>query len=212
MVIVGGGPTGVELAGQVRELAVRSLRKEFRVFDPASIRVVLVDAGKEPLATFGHNLSQRAQRDLHDLGVELRMNARVIGVDPTGVEIAVGDGKDHIAARTVLWAAGVQASPLAQLLAEASGATTDRAGRIATLPDLTLPGHPEVFAVGDMVTLNGLPGVAEVAMQGGLHAANTIKRRLARRRPVVFRSATATSAVSRRSDGSAPSSAGTACA
>jgi len=96
----------------------------------------------------------------------------------SGVDLAVGDGKDHIAARTVLWAAGVQASPLAQLLAVASGATTDRAGRIATLPDLTLPGHPEVFAVGDMVTLNGLPGVAEVAMQGGLHAANTIKRRL----------------------------------
>ncbi len=178
VVVVGGGPTGVELAGQVRELAVRSLRKEFRNFDPASIRVVLVDAGREPLATFGHNLSKRAQRDLTGLGVELRMNSRVVGVDMSGVDLAVGEGTDHIAARTVLWAAGVQASPLAQLLAVASGATTDRAGRIATLPDLTLPGHPEVFAVGDMVTLNGLPGVAEVAMQGGLHAANTIKRRL----------------------------------
>jgi NADH dehydrogenase len=178
VVIVGGGPTGVELAGQVRELAARSLRKEFRNFDPATVRVVLVDAGKEPLATFGHKLSTRAQHDLGDLGVELRMGARVVGVGLSGVDIAVDDGTDHITARTVLWAAGVQASPLAQLLADASGATTDRAGRIAVLPDLTVPGHPEVFAVGDMVTLNGLPGVAEVAMQGGLHAARTISRRL----------------------------------
>ena len=97
---------------------------------------------------------------------------------PAASTSQTSSGTERIAARTVIWAAGVQASPLATMLAEASGAETDRAGRIATLPDLTLPGHPEVFAVGDMVTLNGLPGVAEVAMQGSLHAANTIVRRL----------------------------------
>jgi len=186
MVVVGGGPTGVELAGQIRELATRTLRNEFRNFDPASARVVLVDAGTHPLATFGGSLSNHAQRALRRLGVEMRMNTRVVGVDSFGVDIVVGDrnadtnangGKDHIAARTVLWAAGVHASPLAQLLADASGAEVDRAGRIATRPDLTLPGHPEVFAVGDMVALDDLPGVAEVAMQGGLHAARTIARR-----------------------------------
>ncbi len=100
------------------------------------------------------------------------------GIDATGIDVETSTGTQHVDARVVVWAAGVEASPLAALLAEASGAKTDRSGRIATLPDLTLPGHPEVFAVGDMVTLNGLPGVAEVAMQGSLHAANTIVRRL----------------------------------
>jgi NADH dehydrogenase len=176
--VVGAGPTGVELAGQVRELATRTLCGEFRTIDPASVRVLLLDAGPEPLATFGDRLSHAAARQLEALGVELRMGARVTNVDQNGVEIQTEDGAERIAARVVVWAAGVSASPLAQLLADATGAEIDRAGRIATLPDLTLPGHPEVFAVGDMVTLRDLPGVAEVAMQGGLHAANTIRRRL----------------------------------
>ena len=106
------------------------------------------------------------------------MNARVTHVDGRGVDVETKGGTERIVARTVVWAAGVQASPLAAKLAAATGAQVDRAGRIAVLPDLTLPGHPEVFAVGDMVTYENLPGVAEVAMQGGLHAANTIKRRL----------------------------------
>ena len=179
IVIVGAGPTGVELAGQVRELATRSLRGEFRNIDPESVRVLLVDGGKHPLATFGDRLSQGAAKQLERLGVELRMGARVVGVDVNGVDIAEADGNtSRIDAYTTIWAAGVQASPLAAQLAEASGATTDRAGRIAVNPDLTIPGHPEVFALGDMTTLNNLPGVAEVAMQGGLHAANTILRRL----------------------------------
>jgi NADH dehydrogenase len=179
VVIVGAGPTGVELAGQVRELAVRCLKGEFRTFDPASVRVLLLDGGKEPLATFGHRLSAKATKELQRAGVELRMGARVVGVDAFGVDVVVADGsKSRIEAHTTIWAAGVQASPLAAKLAEASGAELDRAGRVQVLPDLTLPGHPEVFAVGDMVTLNNLPGVAEVAMQGGLHAANTIWRRL----------------------------------
>jgi NADH:quinone reductase (non-electrogenic) len=178
IVVVGAGPTGVELAGQVRELASRSLRREFRTFDPTSVRVVLLDAGAEPLANFGDRLAEKASEQLEDLGVELRMGARVSGIDAFGVDYETRDGKDRIAARIVVWAAGVQASPLATKLADASGAGTDRIGRIEVQPDLTLPGHPEVFAVGDMTALNNLPGVAEVAMQGSLHAANTIRRRL----------------------------------
>jgi NADH:ubiquinone reductase (H+-translocating) len=177
--IVGAGPTGVELAGQVRDLAVRSFQGEFRSIDPSSLRVVLLDGGKEPLANFGHQLSDRAAKELQRLGVELQMGARVVGVDASGVDISDAAGHtSRLATYTTLWAAGVEASPLATALAKATGAEQDRAGRIAVLPDLTLPGHPEVFVVGDMMALDKLPGVAEVAMQGGLHAANTITRRL----------------------------------
>jgi NADH dehydrogenase len=177
--VVGAGPTGVELAGQVRELAVRSLTGEYRTFDPASVRVVLVDGGKEPLATFGNKLSNAAARELTKLGVELRMGQRVVGIDRNGLDLVDGQGvAGRLEAGVAIWAAGVQATPLAGMLAEASGAELDRSGRIKVLPDLTLPGHPEVFALGDMTSLNNLPGVAEVAMQGGLHAANTITRRL----------------------------------
>jgi NADH dehydrogenase len=178
MVVVGGGPTGVELAGQIRELAARSLSRNYRSIDPASVRVVLADGGPEPLATFGGRLSSRAAAALEKMGVELMMHTRVVGVDALGVDIEGPDGKDRIAAGTTIWAAGVQASPLARMLGEATGADTDRAGRVAVLPDLSLPGHPEVFAVGDMASIDNLPGVCEVAMQGGLHAANTIRRRL----------------------------------
>jgi NADH dehydrogenase len=175
--IVGAGPTGVELAGQVRDLAVRSLRGEFRSFDPSSVRVVLLDGGTAPLASFG-KLSTKAADELQRLGVELRMGARVVGVDARGVDYVDSSGAtQRLDALTTVWAAGVQASPLAAGLAEATGAELDRAGRIAVLPDLTLPGHPEIFVVGDMMALDQLPGVAEVAMQGGLHAANSILRR-----------------------------------
>jgi NADH dehydrogenase len=167
------------LAGQIRELAYRSLTKDFRNIDPASVRVVLVDGGKEPLANFGGHLSGRASTELEKMGVELRMGLRVVGVDPFGVDTESAEGDTgRFDCGTVIWAAGVQASPLAGILAEATGAETDRAGRIAVLPDLSLPGHPEVFAIGDMAAINNLPGICEVAMQGGLHAANTIKRRL----------------------------------
>ena len=177
LVIVGAGPTGVELAGQVRELATRCLKGEFRNFEASKMRVILVDAGPKPLAPFGDKLSAKGAKTLERMGVTLQMGAKVVGIDADGVDVEGGDGqKSRISAHTVIWAAGVQASPLAGLLAEASGAETDRAGRIAVLPDLTLPGHPEVFCVGDMTTLDRLPGVAEVAMQGGLHAANSILR------------------------------------
>jgi NADH dehydrogenase len=140
---------------------------------------VLVDGGKEPLPAFGDNLADHARRELEDLGVELQMGGRVTNIDMTGVDVDMADGtRQHFAARVVVWAAGVQASPLAGILARAAGAETDRIGRVKVLPDLTLPGHPEVFAVGDMTALDDLPGVAEVAMQGSLHAANTIRHRL----------------------------------
>ncbi|MET0324306.1 MAG: NAD(P)/FAD-dependent oxidoreductase [Ilumatobacteraceae bacterium] len=201
IVVVGAGPTGCELAGQIRELATRSLGQNFRSFDPASLRVLLLDGGKEPLATFGDSLSGRAAKSLEGLGVERRMGARVTGVDATGVDVGTADGgTQRIAARTVLWAAGVQASPLAKALADATGAEVDRSGRISVLPDLTIPGHPEVFAVGDMVSLNGLPGVCEVAMQGGLHAANTIVRRLSGEtddRPFTYRDLGSVAAIGR---------------
>ncbi|HXW34769.1 MAG TPA: NAD(P)/FAD-dependent oxidoreductase, partial [Acidimicrobiales bacterium] len=178
VVVVGAGPTGVELAGQVREMAVRALGGDYRAINPSEVRVLLLDGGKEPLANFGDRLSERAARELEGMGVELRMQTRVVGVDASGVDVEGPDGKGRIMAGTVVWAAGVQASPLAGLLAQATGADSDKAGRIAVLPDLTLPGHPEIFAVGDMATVNDLPGVCEVAMQGSLHAANAIRRRL----------------------------------
>src|SRR6185312_7660558 len=131
VVIVGAGPTGVEIAGQVRELASRSLRRDFRTFDPRSMRVLIVDGGDEPLATFGDNLSRAAARELRGLGVELQMGARVTHVDALGVDVTFKDGSTtRIAARTVIWAAGVQAAPLAGKLAAACGAKVDRAGRI----------------------------------------------------------------------------------
>ena len=187
-VVVGAGPTGVELAGQIRELAARSLKRDFRNIVPSTVRVVLVDGGKAPLANFGGQLSEKAARDLDKMGVELQMGLRVVGVDPFGVDTEAADGtKARIDCATVIWAAGVHASPLAAQLAQATGAETDRSGRIAVLPDLSLPGHPEVFAIGDMAAINDLPGVCEVAMQGGLHAANTIKRRLKGDDSVPFR-------------------------
>jgi NADH dehydrogenase len=177
-VVVGAGPTGCELAGQIRELAQRSLKHNFRTIDPATARVLLVDGGKEPLATFGENLSGKGRKELEHMGVELRMGLRATNVDFEGLDVKTPDGTERIDAHTVIWAAGVAASPLAKMLGDAAGADVDRAGRVAVLPDCTLQGHPEVFAIGDMMSLNHLPGVAEVAMQQGLFAGRTIRRRL----------------------------------
>jgi len=177
--VVGAGPTGVELSGQIREEARHTLRGEFRAIDPLACRVVLLDGGTAPLATFGDRLSERATRVLEAKGVELQMGALVTHVDADGLDYKDHAGQSHhIDAKTVIWAAGVAASPLGRLLAERSGGEVDRAGRVKVLPDCTLPGHPEVFVVGDLMCLDKLPGVAEVAMQSGLHAANTVKRRL----------------------------------
>ena len=178
-VVVGGGPTGVEIAGQIAELSRSGLKDNFRRIDPSEAKVVLVDGGPEILATFGDRLSHKAAKQLGRLGVSIRTGSVVTGVDALGADVRTADGaQERLLARTKIWAAGVQASPLAGLLAQASGASCDRAGRIAVLDDCTLPGHPEVFVIGDMMALDDLPGVAEVAMQSGIHAANTIKRRL----------------------------------
>ena len=178
-VVVGGGPTGVEIAGQIAELSRRVLPEDFHTIDSQSARVLLYDGGKEVLAGFGDRLSAKAAKELEHLGVEIHTGSIVTNVDRHGVEVKGPDGEvQRVAARTKVWAAGVQASPLAKMLADAAGAEGDRAGRVAVEPNCSLPGHPEVFAIGDMASLDGLPGVAEVAMQQGIHASKTIKRRL----------------------------------
>ena len=177
--VVGGGPTGVEIAGQIAELSRRSLKHEFRRFDTGEVRVLLFEGGPEILATFGNNLSRKATRELQKIGVEIHLNSIVTHIDGEGVDVKGPDGSvRHFSSRTKIWAAGVLASPLAKMLAEATGAQRDRAGRIKVEPDCSLPGHPEVFAVGDMMNCNDLPGVAEVALQSGLHAAHVIRNRV----------------------------------
>ena len=187
-VVVGGGATGVEIAGQIAELARNALKGNFRTINPAEARVVIFDGGKEILANFGDRLSHKAADELRRFDVDIQCERIVVDVDAFGVVVRKPDGTtERTESRTKIWAAGVQASPLAGLLATASGAQTDRPGRIEVLPDCSLPGHPEVFAVGDMMALDKLPGVAEVAMQSGIHAANTIKRRLAGKESVPFK-------------------------
>jgi NADH dehydrogenase len=172
------------MAGQIAELAHRTLRKDFRRIDPATARIILLDAAPIVLPSFGEKLGGRARRQLNEIGVEVQLGAMVTDVDVNGLEVKDSDGQvRRIQAATKIWAAGVQASPLGRMLGEQSGAEVDRAGRISVLPDLTLPGHPEVHVVGDMMALNKLPGVAQVAIQGGRYAANAIKRRLADKPP-----------------------------
>jgi NADH dehydrogenase len=181
-VVVGAGPTGVEMAGQIAELAHRALRDDFRAIDPRSARVILMDAAPQVLPPFGEDLGGKAQQTLERLGVEVLLRSMVVDMDSRGLEYKDAEGETHrIPARTKVWAAGVSASPLAGHLAEQCGLAVDRAGRIPVQPDLTLPGHPEVFVVGDMMSLDYLPGVAQVAMQGGQHAAHTIIERVAGR-------------------------------
>jgi NADH dehydrogenase len=172
-VVIGGGPTGVEMAGALAEMARLSLAKDFRHFNPGSAKIVLLEGGGAVLANFPEPLRDAARRDLVRLGVDVRTGAAVTRVTPGVVEI--GDTK--IAAETVIWAAGVAASPIGASL----GVPVDRAGRVLVRPDLTIPGHPEVFVIGDLASLAGpsgrpLPGVAQVAMQMGVHAASNIVR------------------------------------
>ncbi|WP_250038054.1 NAD(P)/FAD-dependent oxidoreductase [Paractinoplanes maris] len=186
-VVVGAGPTGVEMAGQIAELAHRNLPGQYKHIDPRKARIILVDAVGAVLNTFGDHLSTRALRQLHLMGVEVELNTKVVDVDATGIEVESERGHERIPSMTKVWAAGVQAPALARQVAEAAGAETDRAGRIMVNPDLTVPGHPEIFALGDMMNLAGadgrpLPGVAQVAIQGGNYAAKVIEKRL-RRKP-----------------------------
>ena len=173
-VIVGGGPTGVELAGTLSEIARHTLREEFRNFDSRHARVILAEAGARVLSTFPHDLSAKARTQLERLGVEVRTNAMVTHVDAGGVTF----GDERIAACTVLWAAGVAAAPLARTL----DAPLDRAGRVLVDPDLSIPGHPDVFVVGDLASVSDgdrqVPGVAQAAKQMGQAAARNVLRRL----------------------------------
>jgi NADH dehydrogenase len=193
--VVGAGPTGVEMAGQIAELARDTLRGDFRSADPSSGRILLVESGNRVLSAFPPSLSVKAERSLRRLGVTPRLRSTVVDIDETGLTIEHADGApERIPARTVVWAAGVTASGLASKLAELTGAEQDRAGRVTVERDLTLPGHPEVFALGDMVRLRGrdgstigLPGVAPVAMQQGRYAAKAVRARLQGRAAPPFR-------------------------
>jgi NADH:ubiquinone reductase (H+-translocating) len=183
-VVVGAGPTGVEMAGQIAELAHLTLKRDFRFINTHKARVILVDAAAQVLPPFGAKLGAKTKTTLEKLGVEVQLGAMVTDVDERGLVVQDKDGtKRRIEAVTKIWAAGVQASPLAETLAKQSGASLDRAGRIGVNPDLTLPGYPEVFVVGDMIALNNLPGVAQVAIQGAKYAAKEIKRRLGDKPP-----------------------------
>jgi NADH:quinone reductase (non-electrogenic) len=177
-VVVGAGPTGVEMAGQIAELAHRTLPGEYRRVDPRQARVILVDALDAVLPTFGDHLSTQALRQLHRIGVEVELHTKVVDVDVTGIEVETERGRRRIESMTKIWAAGVAAPSLAARLAQATGTETDRAGRIKVNADCTVPAHPEIFAVGDIMALDSLPGVAQVAIQSGRHAADQLKRRL----------------------------------
>ncbi len=194
-VVVGGGPTGVEMIGQIAEIARDTLPGEFRAIDTAQGRMLLVEAADRVLPAFRPAVSASAQRAVEGLGVEVRLGTMVTGVDAGGVTVRRPDGtSERVPARTAIWAAGVQASPLAALVARAAGAPLDAHGRVEVGPDLTVAGRPDVIAVGDMVTVRGddgrplaLPGVAPVAMQEGRHAAAVVRARLAGERPQPFR-------------------------
>jgi NADH dehydrogenase len=178
-VVIGGGPTGVEMAGQLKELSRRALRRNYRRIDPKKTRVVLVEGADRLVATMGDRLSRITARDLGRMGVEVHLGAMVTGMDGNGVELTQTDGtRLRIEAATRVWAAGTRASPLGAQLAERTGASVDRAGRVEVAADCSIPGYPDIFVVGDLMALNNLPGVAEVAMQSGAHAAHTIGRRL----------------------------------
>lgn len=180
-VVVGGGPTGVEISGQLAILARHAMRRDFRRIDVRGARVILLDAGERVVAAFSKKTSARAAKELAELGVTVREHALVTEVDAGGVTIKVGEQTERIASRTVIWAAGVRTAEVAGALAGAAGASTDRGGRIEVNPDLTVPGHPEISVIGDAANLSGpdgkpLPGLATVAIQQARHVARGIER------------------------------------
>jgi NADH dehydrogenase len=178
--VVGGGPTGVELAGALGEIGLHTLANDFRTIDPTHVKVCLFEAGDRVLAAYPPKLSDAARRSLEKRHVEVRLNTRVTAIDSRGVTVASADGEERVGARNVLWAAGVQASPLGASL----GAPRDRAGRIEVAPDLSVPGHPEIFVIGDLARMMNsdgtqVPGVAQGALQGGKHVAKIIASEVA---------------------------------
>ena len=190
--IVGGGPTGVELAGALGEIAHDTLKHDFRSIDPAKARILLIEGAERILPTYPEKLSAKASATLQRLGVTIRSNTLVSDVSAEAVIVRQGETSERIPCRTVIWAAGVQASPLGQSLAKSIGAKLDRAGRIEVEPDLTIAGHPEIFAIGDLANYghqNGkpLPGVAPVALQQGRYAGRLIAARIDKKRIGPFR-------------------------
>ena len=197
-VVIGAGPTGVEMAGTLAEIARHTLPGEFRRIDPAQARILLVEGGPRVLQAMPEALSASAQRQLERLGVEVQVGSRVTAIDAAGLEVRTGgDGApQRIESRCVIWAAGVAASPLGRQLAEATGASVDRAGRVAVEPDLSLPGHPEISVIGDLAAASShlaghpprpVPGVSPAAKQMGRTAASNIVRRIAGQPTEAFR-------------------------
>jgi len=188
--VIGAGPTGVEIAGQVAELAHEALPREYKSVATTEAKILLIEAGPQVLASFAPKLQRYTRRRLERMGVDVLLNTMAQAMDLSSVTVKGPGGEQRIPARTKIWAAGVRASPLATMLAEATGASTDRAGRVAVRPDCSLPGHPEVFAIGDMVALNDLPGVAQPAIQEGTYVGRLIRARLAGRadgKPFAYR-------------------------
>jgi len=190
-VIVGAGPTGVELAGALAEIANDSLRHDFRSIHPEESRILLLDAAPRVLTTFPESLSAAAERQLIRLGVRVLPQVRVTAIDPGGVTYAASTGTNRIESHTILWAAGVKPSPWGEILSRRAGAALDRGGRVKVNADLSIPGHPEIFVIGDLAYREQdgkpLPGIAPVAMQEGRHVASVIAARLEGRTPKTFR-------------------------
>jgi NADH dehydrogenase len=177
-VVIGAGPTGVELVGQIAELAHTVLPRDFRSIDTNEARIILLEGAKAVLPPFAPRLQRYTKRVLERMGVEVRLNTLAVDMDHHSITVKGPDGLETINTRTRIWAAGVQASPLARLIAGKAGIEVDRAGRLPVRPDCTVAGHPEVFAIGDMVSLNKLPGIAQPAIQEGKYVANVIKNRV----------------------------------
>ena len=191
-VVIGAGPTGVELAGALADMSRGTLRGEFRSYDPSEARIILIEGADRVLPPFHESLSARAQRDLEQLGVEVRLSSRVKSIDDDGVTVTHDDQTDQIEVKTVLWGAGVKASPLGERLAQATGVETDRGGRVPVGDDLSVANHPNVFVLGDVAHCVGadgkpLPGVAPVAMQQGRYVARLIVDRLRGKKTVPFK-------------------------
>jgi NADH dehydrogenase len=181
-VVIGAGPTGVELVGQIAELAHTVLVRDYRSFDTSDARIMLLEGAPNVLPPFDKRLQEYTRRQLEEMGIEIHLNTLAVDKDDNSVTVKGPNGIETIRCRTRIWAAGVAASPLAKMLADQSGAETDRAGRILVNPDCTVPGHPEVFAIGDMISLNKLPGVAQPALQEGKYVGKVIRARLAGKR------------------------------
>jgi len=191
-VVVGGGPTGVELAGALAELSRYTLRRDFRHIDPRATRILLVEGADRVLPPYPASLSRRARRSLERLGVTVRSGTLVTRIGADGVVVRADRGEESIRAATVLWAAGVQASPLGQVLARRAGADLDGADRVRVTPQLTLPGHPDIYVIGDLAVVAGtdgkpVPGVAPAAMQQGRYVARRIRGRVRGDEPFRYR-------------------------